>query len=116
MAYGFLEIAEEQGVLIPKDVALVGFDDNVLSAHMRPPLTTIHQPFSRMGHKAIELLLTMIDPDHLAAKGQQKEHISSEPDFSLKDVQEGQHIHLQLPTSLIVRASSSSTRSFLTYL
>lgn len=112
MAYGILEIAEEQGVLIPKDVALVGFDDNVLSAHTRPPLTTIHQPFSLMGQKAIELLLTMIDPDHLIAKGQQKEHLTPEPDLSLKDVQGGQYLHLQLPTNLIIRASSSSTRSF----
>ena len=111
MAYGILEVAEEQGVQIPRDVALVGFDDNVLSAHTRPPLTTIHQPFSLMGHKAIELLLTMIDPDHLLAKGQQKEYSSSEPGVSLQNVQKDQHIHLQLPTNLILRASSSPARS-----
>ncbi|MBO0796586.1 MAG: LacI family DNA-binding transcriptional regulator, partial [Ktedonobacteraceae bacterium] len=58
MAYGVLEIAEEQGVRIPEEVVVVGFDDNLLSAHMRPPLTTIRQPFFEMGHKAIEILLT----------------------------------------------------------
>lgn len=115
MAYGVLEVAEEQGVQIPKDVALVGFDDNLLSAHTRPPLTTIHQPFSLMGQKAIELLLTAIDPGHLVAKGQQKEHIKPEPGVSSRDIQGDQHIHLQLPTSLIIRASSSSTQSAPTF-
>lgn len=111
MAYGILEAAEKQGVLIPEDMALVGFDDNLLSAHMRPPLTTIHQPFSQMGRKAIELLLTRVDPDHRIAKRQQKGYVSSEPGTSFKEVQTGQSIHIQFDTSLVVRASSGSIRS-----
>ncbi|GLV60713.1 LacI family transcriptional regulator [Dictyobacter sp. S3.2.2.5] len=61
MAYGFLEVAQELGVRIPEDIAVVGFDDYVISAHTTPPLTTVRQPFSNIGRTAIELLLTMID-------------------------------------------------------
>ncbi|GHO85746.1 LacI family DNA-binding transcriptional regulator [Dictyobacter formicarum] len=61
MAYGFLEVAQEQGVSIPEDIAVVGFDDYIISAHTSPPLTTIRQPFTDIGRTAIDLLLTMID-------------------------------------------------------
>ena len=111
MAYGMLDVLEEHSIQVPDDLALVGFDDNLLSAHMRPPLTTIHQPFFEMGRKAIEMLLTMIDPDHKAEKG-----------FKLHAVQAttpveeltAQPLRVQLPTSLVVRASSRVSRSLST--
>ncbi len=106
MAYGMLEVAEEQGIRVPDDIAIVGFDDNLLSAYMRPPLTTIHQPFSQMGHKAIELLLTMLDPDHHTGKKHPKGYMLSEPVTAFKEVQTGQNIHVQFETHLVVRASS----------
>ncbi|GCE50074.1 LacI family transcriptional regulator [Thermosporothrix hazakensis] len=87
MAYGVMDVAERLGVRIPEDVSLVGFDDNMLSSHLRPPLTTVHQPFSDMGFKAVELLLNMLDSQH----SKQQEECS---------------IHLQLPTQLCIRKSS----------
>jgi LacI family transcriptional regulator len=78
---------------------------------MRPPLTTIRQPFAEMGCKAIEMLLTMIDPDHRADKEQQKGYARQEPDSALdEDVNTGDPIRIQLPTSLVVRASSRALR------
>jgi LacI family transcriptional regulator len=111
MAYGVLAVAEQQGIRVPDDVSVVGFDDNILSAHIRPSLTTIRQPFSDMGCKAIELLLTMIDPDHRADKEQQKGYVRQKPAGSLdEDVNTGDPIRIQLPTSLVVRASSIAPR------
>ena len=104
MAYGVLEVAQQQGIHVPEDIAVVGFDDNIFSAHMRPPLTTIRQPFTDMGRKAIEILLTMVDPDH--HKGQQKEHMWQESDDYLASVNAGRPIRIQLPTNLVVRSSS----------
>jgi len=111
MAYGILEIAEQQGIRVPEDISLVGFDDNLLSAHLRPPLTTIHQPFSQMGYTAIQLLLTMIDPDHLARKKQQKGLVQPEASRAFENIPAGHTPRIQLPTSLIVRASSGAPTS-----
>jgi LacI family transcriptional regulator len=61
MAYGVLTVAEQRGLRVPQDVAVVGFDDIPLSAHMRPALTTVHQPFFEMGQCAAELLLSLAD-------------------------------------------------------
>ncbi len=106
MAYGVLNLAEQVGVRVPEDIALIGFDDNVLSAHMRPPLTTIRQPFFQMGYKAIELLLTMIDPDHRALIDQQKKHTSPLAGDIPQGFDEDGLPRVHLPTSLVVRASS----------
>jgi LacI family transcriptional regulator len=115
-AYGILEVAEQQGVQIPQDVALIGFDDNMISSHVRPPLTTIHQPFSQMGARAIELLLTMVDPDHLLPRSrahcEQELEAASESHNSPADsttIPAGcteQALHIQLETTLVVRAST----------
>lgn len=110
MAYGVLEVAEQQGIRVPEDVTLIGFDDNIFSAHMRPPLTTIRQPFSQMGHTAIELLLTMIDPNHHAALEQQKGYAQPEHGGAFVNGTTHHSSRIQLATSLIVRASSASPR------
>src|SRR6478752_2670958 len=61
MAYGVMEAAEDLGLRIPDDLALAGFDDITPSAHMRPPLTTVRQPFYEMGQQAISLLLSLLE-------------------------------------------------------
>lgn len=111
MAYGILEVAEQQGIRVPEDISLVGFDDNLLSAHLKPPLTTIRQPFSLMGHTAMKLLLTMVDPDHRTRKGQQKGLMQAESILSFENIPTDHALRIQLPTSLIVRASSGAPRS-----
>ncbi len=44
------------GLQIPKDLSLVGFDDDPLAEWLTPPLTTVRQPFMEMGEVAMELL------------------------------------------------------------
>lgn len=69
MAYGVLASAEAHGLSVPHDVAVVGFDDDTPSAHTRPALTTIRQPYFEMGRRGIELLLSMIDTPGTPASG-----------------------------------------------
>jgi LacI family transcriptional regulator len=61
MAWGVLEAAENLGLRVPEDVALVGFDDMPTSMHKRPPLTTVVQPFHVMGQRAADLLLRLLE-------------------------------------------------------
>jgi Transcriptional regulators len=110
MAYGVLEIAEQQGIRIPEDIALVGFDDNPLSEHMHPPLTTISQPFFQMGYRAMELLLTMVDPHHRTnERTPEKKLFADLPVTELMRTKDP--VQIQLQSNLVVRASSTTTQA-----
>jgi LacI family transcriptional regulator len=108
MAYGVLAAAEEYGLSIPQDIALVGFDDDAPSVHTSPALTTVRQPYMEMGQRGIELLLSMLDTPgtHPRGKG-----FSSKIVGTAKEAGGGisppgaQPIRIQLPTSLVVRES-----------
>ena len=60
MATGFIQAVQEQGLRVPEDFAVVGFDDNPESVNFTPSLTTIRQPVSKMGETAASLLLQLI--------------------------------------------------------
>lgn len=51
----------EIGYNIPKDIAVVGFDNIAISKLLNPPLTTTAQPFAEMGRVAFQKLLDRID-------------------------------------------------------
>lgn len=61
MACGFIGALARAGVRVPAEVSVVGFGDIGLAAHLTPALTTIRQPEHRLGQRAAEILLTMID-------------------------------------------------------
>jgi DNA-binding LacI/PurR family transcriptional regulator len=61
MAQGVLRALRENGVRVPKDIAVVGFDDMPFSAHTEPPLTTMRQPVHRLGITAAEILIDLIE-------------------------------------------------------
>jgi diguanylate cyclase (GGDEF)-like protein len=56
-AIGIMEVLTDAGRRIPEDQAIVGFDDTAESALTTPTLTTVRQPFDRMGRLAAELVL-----------------------------------------------------------
>jgi LacI family transcriptional regulator len=63
MAAGVVAAATAAGIQVPRDMAVVGFDDTRIAQMTRPRLTTVRVPMSRMGAKAIELLCLRIgDP------------------------------------------------------
>jgi LacI family transcriptional regulator len=66
---GFYDAAREHGLTIPDDIAVVGFDDQeVISAHLRPPLTTVALPHYELGAAGIRTLLGLETPVGLAPK------------------------------------------------
>ena len=111
MAYGVLAAAEECGLQIPGDVALIGFDDISPSAHIRPPLTTVRQPFYEMGQRGIEVLLSLLDTpvpsiDTVSGWNTPMPSISGAYDGAGGGNQSTSPIRVQFATSLVVRASS----------
>ncbi len=62
MAMGAYDYLKETGRKIPQDVAVVGFDNQLLIAmETRPPLTTIALPHYEMGRHAVQLALGRAD-------------------------------------------------------
>ncbi len=49
-----------QGVQVPEEVSLIGFDDMELGRWVHPSLTTVQQPVSDIGGRAAELLIRQI--------------------------------------------------------
>lgn len=62
MALGLLHAARDQGLDVPGDVSVVGYDDVPEAAHLLPPLTTVRQDFAELGRRCIAMLLGP-DPD-----------------------------------------------------
>jgi LacI family transcriptional regulator len=60
----------------------VGFDNVPESALCSPPLTTVNQPIREMGHRAIAMLIALINGDEVG------------------------HTHVTLDTGLVVRRST----------
>jgi len=56
-ALGFEDAILEQGIRVPEDVAVVGFDDIERGEYATVPLSTVHQPTDLIGKEAVELLL-----------------------------------------------------------
>ncbi|MFG6403483.1 MULTISPECIES: LacI family DNA-binding transcriptional regulator [unclassified Microbacterium] len=61
MALGLLHAIRSEGLEVPRDVSIVGFDDIPEAAHFWPPLTTVRQDFAELGRRCVELLLGPID-------------------------------------------------------
>lgn len=68
MALGALRAFSEQGLKVPGDVSVVGYDDTEDSACFIPPLTTIKQDFRALGKASVDRLLDRIK--HPAASPQ----------------------------------------------
>lgn len=70
-AMGAYDALHDLKLTIPKDVAVLGFDNQeIIAAHLRPPLTTIQLPHYAMGQWAVNYLVGAIDPAEQASPPQ----------------------------------------------
>ena len=61
MALGALHYANQQGIRVPQDIAMIGFDDLAESAQFTPSLSTVTHPLRDLGVLAVKTLLSQID-------------------------------------------------------
>jgi LacI family transcriptional regulator len=81
VAMGALRALHDNGLQVPEEIAVVGFDDITVARFITPALTTFHVPTFGLGWSAAELLIRVIEQD-----------------------QPGQ-IHVRLDTELVIRES-----------
>jgi LacI family transcriptional regulator len=80
MAAGVLAAAAARGVNVPRELAVVGFDDTRIAKMTRPLLTTVRVPMSRMGAQAIQLLCERVaDPNRPVSR------LSLEPELIVRE-------------------------------
>jgi LacI family transcriptional regulator len=82
MAFAAIRAIQEVGLQIPKDIAVIGFDDIPSASTSSPALTTVRQPIQRTGSLAAEMLIDII------------EHPDTQPR------------RIVLPTELVIRSSA----------
>lgn len=61
VALGIMQALREKGIKVPKDMAVVGYDDIAFASCLEVPLTTVMMPKREMGRKAVEILVKKIE-------------------------------------------------------
>ncbi|MCP4955174.1 MAG: substrate-binding domain-containing protein, partial [Photobacterium aquimaris] len=61
MAAGAINILEDNGVKVPDNLSVIGFDDGLIARYVRPQLTTIRYPIYLMAEEATKLALNLSD-------------------------------------------------------
>lgn len=60
MAAGIMRILHQQGITLPQQLSIVGFDDVVMARYLYPALTTMHYPVERMARCASQLAIQLL--------------------------------------------------------
>ena len=66
MAAGAIARLNDEGLRVPEDVSVLGFDDNSIASHIRPRLTTVHQPISQIAEHTMGRLLSIERPGDIS--------------------------------------------------
>ncbi len=90
LAAGALRYLREQGIAVPDEMAIVGYDGMELSELVSPSLTTVEQQSLRMGAEAVRLLVRRIREPETPAQ------------------------HVVLPVNLRIRASTTGSVALVT--
>ena len=86
MALETIDLAKKEGLAIPEDLSIIGFDDNPVAMYSSVGLTTVRQPIVEMGQLGLETL-------HQITQGKAK--------LPVKTV---------LPAKLVLRESCAQTK------
>jgi LacI family repressor for deo operon, udp, cdd, tsx, nupC, and nupG len=68
MAIGVLDHARRNGLRVPYDLSVIGFDDIRFSKYLVPALTTVSQPMLQIGQETVRLMLEILRGTHRRPK------------------------------------------------
>lgn len=68
MAYGALEAFKSAGIHIPEQIKIIGFDNQEISQLSHPQLTTIENPFYKIGQIAANLLIGKLNGENVKSQ------------------------------------------------
>lgn len=60
-AFGAIQELSNNGINVPEDVSVIGFDNIEFSSMINPPLTTVNQPAFETGRQACKMLFDSMD-------------------------------------------------------
>jgi LacI family transcriptional regulator len=61
MALGAIRTLKDEGVRVPEDIAIVGYDDSEFARYSSPSLTSIHQPREELAHISCDRLFLQME-------------------------------------------------------
>ena len=109
LAFGAINAGKDADIRIGRDLAVTGFDDIPMSAHYRPPLTTISQPIQGIGGMVVDLLLDRIQelrgitvPEQVGIEAERRIRI---PESWKVEADQNRH-QLLLKPELIIRGTT----------
>ncbi|MFL9655337.1 LacI family DNA-binding transcriptional regulator [Streptomyces sp. PB17] len=80
MAQGAVQVLRDHGRRVPRDVAVVGFDDSSVAVTCRPRLTTVRQPVEEMAATMARLL-----DDHIKGARTEPTSVIFDPELVVRD-------------------------------
>lgn len=84
MAFGVIRALHENGIKVPDDIAIIGYDDIPYAKYHLPSLSTVHQPVNELADNACNVLLEKLE---------------------IKNNTNGNH-YIEIPPKLVIRESS----------
>ena len=60
LAIGAIRALREEKIMVPQEVAVIGFDGTERGKYVNPPLTTVSQPLEQMGREMVQSLVALI--------------------------------------------------------
>jgi len=79
-AIGAIRAIRDNGLRVPEDISVIGFDDIKAAAYMSPSLTTIRQPLAEMGRAAAQCIINRLNRTE-----DFRETISFEPELVIRE-------------------------------
>ena len=68
VAISSYKVLRSKGIRVPEDIQIVGFDDIRFSSLVSPAVTTIHQPITEMGKRAVEIIFRYAEGSEYSEK------------------------------------------------